>query len=399
MTPPAHRNQSLDVLRCIAVLLVLGFHYPYYGLWGRLGWIGVDLFFVLSGFLISGLLFQEYKRTGAINFKRFLIRRGLKIYPSFYLLIVLALVLSQARHSTVLRTQALVSAVFAQGYYSGTLFTVLSHTWSLSVEEHFYLLLPPLLMLFVAIRGRREPFRDLPLLFLILFAACLAFRWFRLPPSYVAHMTHMRIDSLFAGVTLGYLYHFRPVWFNKLTGHYALVAAFLFCLPAAFLDQYDRTMQTFGITGLLLGFSFLVAWSVVRTPRSAIGHAISKFAARIGFYSYSIYLWHTILGETFFSSDVSFWKFWSYIAICIPAGIAMAHLIEMPYLALREKHFPFPPCAAIAVDTSGPVGPHPDPLSTTPASLQTQVSSDLFAPGVTKTIVGTTKLFTTGDVP
>jgi len=77
MTPPSHRNQSLDVLRCIAVLLVLGSHYPYFRLWGRLGWIGVDLFFVLGGFLISGMLFQEYNRTGSINFKRFLIRRGL----------------------------------------------------------------------------------------------------------------------------------------------------------------------------------------------------------------------------------------------------------------------------------------------------------------------------------
>src|ERR1700758_1823216 len=94
MAKPSTRNESLDVLRCIAVLLVLGFHFPYYALWGRLGWIGVDLFFVLSGFLISGLLFQEYKATESINLLRFLIRRGLKIYPSFYLLIVSAGILS-----------------------------------------------------------------------------------------------------------------------------------------------------------------------------------------------------------------------------------------------------------------------------------------------------------------
>jgi peptidoglycan/LPS O-acetylase OafA/YrhL len=72
------RNQSLDVLRCAAVLLTVGFHFPYYGIWGRIGWIGVDLFFVLSGFLISGLLFQEHKDTGSVNFKRFILRRGLK---------------------------------------------------------------------------------------------------------------------------------------------------------------------------------------------------------------------------------------------------------------------------------------------------------------------------------
>ena len=334
------RNQSLDVLRCVAVLLVMGFHYPYYSLWGRLGWIGVDLFFVLSGFLISGILFQEYNATGSINFKRFLIRRGLKIYPSFYLLVVLALVLSQLQHSVLLRKQALISAVFAQGYYSGKLYTVLSHTWSLAVEEHFYILLPPLLLLLTVVCGKRDPFRYLPGLFVLLLCACLALRWFTLPASFAAHMTHMRIDSLFAGVLLGYLFHFRRAWFEKFATPYSLPLAFLFCLPAAFFDQYDRFMQTIGLTGLLIGFGLLVSWSVVRTPRNRIGATVARFAARIGFYSYSIYLWHTILGETFFSGNATFGRFWLYLVVCVVGGIGMAHLIELPYLALRDRRFP-----------------------------------------------------------
>jgi peptidoglycan/LPS O-acetylase OafA/YrhL len=343
MANSSSRNESLDVLRCVAILLVLGFHFPYYALWGRLGWIGVDLFFVLSGFLISGLLFQEYRKTGSISYKRFLIRRGLKIYPSFYLLIVMALVLSLLKHSAVLRAQALVSAVFAQGYYFGRfggLYTILAPTWSLAVEEHFYLLLPPLLLLLVAIRGRREPFRALPFFFVVMAVICLLFRWLQLPPTYVARVTHMRMDSLFAGVTLGYLYHFRQPLFRKLTGHYALVLALLFCLPAVFLDEHSRFVQTLGLSGLSLGFSFLVAWSVVRTPRNRVVRAISKIAARVGFYSYSIYLWHTVVGEALFHLGGSFWKFWAYILACLTAGIAMSHLIEMPYLALRDRWFP-----------------------------------------------------------
>ena len=74
------RNQSLDVLRGIAILLVLGRHFNYFPLWRQAGWIGVDLFFVLSGFLISGLLFQEYKNTGKLDVRRFILRRGLKIW-------------------------------------------------------------------------------------------------------------------------------------------------------------------------------------------------------------------------------------------------------------------------------------------------------------------------------
>jgi len=82
------RNRSLDVLRGIAILLVLGRHFNYFPLWRQAGWIGVDLFIVLSGFLISGLLFQEYKNTGKLDVRRFILRRGLKIWPSYYLLIL-----------------------------------------------------------------------------------------------------------------------------------------------------------------------------------------------------------------------------------------------------------------------------------------------------------------------
>src|ERR1051325_7889657 len=82
------RNQSLDVLRGVAVLLVIAYHYPYFSIM-KIAWIGVDLFFVLSGFLISGLLFLEIQRTGSIRIGRFLLRRGFKIYPAFYFYILL----------------------------------------------------------------------------------------------------------------------------------------------------------------------------------------------------------------------------------------------------------------------------------------------------------------------
>src|SRR5215471_10860874 len=77
------RYHSLDVLRGVAVLAVMCRHYV---IWLPMaaGWAGVDLFFVLSGFLISGLLFTDYKQNGRISVGRFLVRRGLKIYPPYY---------------------------------------------------------------------------------------------------------------------------------------------------------------------------------------------------------------------------------------------------------------------------------------------------------------------------
>ncbi len=84
-----NRNPQLDLLRGIAVLLVIAHHYPYYDLLHQIGWAGVDLFFVLSGFLISGLLFSDWKRYGRLSIGRFFVRRGLKIYPGFYVFLLI----------------------------------------------------------------------------------------------------------------------------------------------------------------------------------------------------------------------------------------------------------------------------------------------------------------------
>src|SRR5262245_42677041 len=95
------RALRLDLLRALAIFLVLGRHmYPLADrtpqpilfmcqLWRSSGWIGVDLFFVVSGFLVSGLLFSEYQQRGKIRIWRFYIRRGFKIYPAFYLMILI----------------------------------------------------------------------------------------------------------------------------------------------------------------------------------------------------------------------------------------------------------------------------------------------------------------------
>jgi peptidoglycan/LPS O-acetylase OafA/YrhL len=131
-------------------------------------------------------------------------------------------------------------------------------------------------------------------------------------------------------------------------------------------------MQTFGLTALLLGFSFLVAWAVVRTPKSKIGRALSKAAAKIGFYSYSIYLWHPALLYIFVYINWPgrpFQVFWTYAATCIVVGVAMAHLVELPYLVLRERIVPSPESAFhLSPTPTGTAGadvpsacPHPSP--------------------------------------
>jgi peptidoglycan/LPS O-acetylase OafA/YrhL len=332
------------VLRAIAVVSVVGHHVEHYSLWTKAGWIGVDLFFVLSGFLISGLLFQEYKTNGEIKILRFLLRRGLKIWPSYYLLLVVAMLiclLSQPTAFKTLKTQLISNVLVIQNYLPGSSYVILVHTWTLAVEEHFYLILPILLAFLIHSGKKGNPFRAIPLLSLAVAVVCLFFRVFTLKPFHMAWATHMRIDGLFGGVALSYLRHFKPEWFNRLTGNYALVLTAILISPAFLFEQSDRRMQTYGVTSLAVGFIFLVAWAVGRAPKSRVVRTILGATARIGLYSYSIYLWHTvfILALVGFQ-PVSFVRFWLYLACCIAGGIAMAHLVEIPYLRLRDRLIP-----------------------------------------------------------
>src|ERR1019366_6522082 len=133
------RSPQLDLLRGMAVLLVIAHHYPYYDYLYRVGWAGVDLFFVLSGFLISGLLFTDWKRTGRLSIGRFFLRRGLKIYPGFYVFLLIT-ALSLRLHGGRFWNEVLFLQDYLPNFWA--------HTWSLAVEEHFYLLLPFVLLIF-----------------------------------------------------------------------------------------------------------------------------------------------------------------------------------------------------------------------------------------------------------
>ena len=126
---------------------MLARHYDYPGVWSKSGWSGVDLFFVLSGFLISGLLFSEYQRNGSIDLKRFWIRRAFKIYPAFYAMILFVIILCFKAGS--LTRHIFSDLFFVQDYVS----PMAEHGWSLAVEEKFYFALP--VILWIAMRFKK----------------------------------------------------------------------------------------------------------------------------------------------------------------------------------------------------------------------------------------------------
>ena len=336
---------------------VLNFRQP--GSWWaalliRPGWTGVDLFFVLSGFLISGLLFTEFQKTGQIRFRRFAIRRALKLYPALYAVVVAVLLHRLVRPGDMglqdIVTPFLHDVLFVQSYLPGTY----GHFWSLSVEEHFYVLLPlTLYLLMRRVRGAvRDPFRPLPGIFLGVAAGCLGARLVHAlmvqPYHYQTHLfySHFRLDSLLFGVVLRYWWQFHPERVRgclERFGGYLVPVSLVLILPAFVLEQSNPFNYTMGLTCFYLGYGGLLIAFVRRSlPRAGVSGFLLRECSYVGRHSYSIYLFHVPL--TYQLRNHGYLRGWVgvplYLAASIVAGIVLAKLIELPVLRLRDRFFP-----------------------------------------------------------
>jgi peptidoglycan/LPS O-acetylase OafA/YrhL len=369
----SRRNLQLDVLRGLAILMVLACHsiFVQKPSWNaafiRAGWSGVDLFFVVSGFLISGLLFSEYRKTGGIRFRRFAIRRAVKIYPAFYAIVVVTVAAHFLQHPFSVQDEIWRHVVhdffFVQSYWEGTS----GHFWSLSVEEHFYILLPLALFFMIRKAGDRkdDPFTAIPKVFVTVAAAVLMarlanaktvvpFDWQRHP--YVVPFdweryltpTHLRLDSLLFGVVISYWYHFHRERFSGFAGRYRhaiLGAAGVFLSPLLFVSQYDPWMYTYGFVSVYLGYGCLLTGFLHVSP-SALWRPILigfRAIAHIGTYSYSIYLWHLTWLDVVVWLNLGHVRFLPILLFYVGAigvGMVAGKLIEIPALRLRERLFP-----------------------------------------------------------
>ncbi len=359
------RNQKLDILRTVAVLLVLGRHLQAPYSWYPIGWIGVDLFFVLSGFLISGLLFAEYRATGDIGWKRFFIRRGFKIYPAYYALIAATLFLQFLQRQRIQWLLYVREFFMVQNYFYPHIWP---HTWSLAVEEHFYILLPLLLLLLSRVwpgKSDAQPFRMIPYVCLLIAAFCLLLRYRAAAQlvdpnhnwAFILFPSHLRFDSLFFGVLLGYLHHFHLPEVTRIMARtpvriLLLLVSLLLIAPSLVLRLGSPFLLSFGLTTLYLGFGGILALSLYgwradgarsRFPRLGI----AALAAYIGRYSYSIYLWHGMVGQheqgffrLFWPGITDAWLFGLSIVLQLAVGILLSLAIEWPMLHLRDRWFP-----------------------------------------------------------
>jgi len=254
--------------------------------------------------------------------------------------------------------------LFFQNYKHG----IWRHTWTLAVEEHFYVLLPLFLVALIRLsKNRSNPFRPIPYVYGALAITILAMRYatanqpgFRFEDApKVLFPTHMRIDALFFGVVLGYLRHFQPEFLPNLLKNTRtrlfIQAATVMCL-SCILATYEesRFMLSFGLTLVQLGFGGVLVLSLyaqlptTATFWSALGRRAGNVFAYVGEYSYSIYLWHVaivahVLGVIVAAVPVHLGPAMQtviYVALSIGIGILMARIVEFPALALRNRLFP-----------------------------------------------------------
>lgn len=345
--PIIGRRAHLDVLRAIAVLLVLARHHRATGYLHHIGWIGVDLFFVLSGFLVAGLLFKEYRSTGKLRIGRFLLRRSLKIHPLFYLLLALTVLERALFRWNEPPVGYFVEVFFLQSYMTG----VWNHTWSLAVEEHFYLLLA--LLAWASARwwpGMR--FRTFLALCIGLAILCLAGRTcttLLLPFDEHTHLfaTHARLDALLCGVVLASWSHFRSVSFKGFfrTGiAWKTGMAVILLVPVFVLDVRSAFITSIGLTLIYISAAWWVG--LAATAGGASTSWTIQWTALLGRSSYAIYLVHLLMLDVarWFSGPI--WKLGSrgecafYIATSIGAGILLTVLVERPVLRWRDKLLP-----------------------------------------------------------
>lgn len=357
LTPPAGCVPGLDLLRTVAIGLVLLGHY--YGEFaaglghelaiGRVpvflfSWTGVDLFFVLSGYLIGRQLWRELAARGTIDVPRFLLRRGLRIWPFYFAFVAWLIALTGKPPASFIPDMLFVSN-YVHGNVSGG--------WSLSIEEQFYVCMP---LLLVALHESGVTMRRQFAAVAVLLAAAPGIRWLTLylhqgPVSadvfrqVVQFPFHTHADGLLAGVLIAWLSVYTPAalavrpWRRNLLLPGALIAA------GIVLHGLGRQLLAFSALALI--FSAAVIFAL--RDRSTF----SRLARLRGFYvlsrlSYGMYLNHFGIVLSMVPSFVAlratvgvYPAFFLGIALTGIASVVVSTctflLVESPFLQLREK--------------------------------------------------------------
>ena len=421
---------ALDGLRAIAVLSVLAYHFG--ADWAKGGFLGVDMFFVLSGYLITSLLLVEWGRTGRIQFAAFWARRARRLLPALFLVLIVVAIWARielpSNQWESLRGDSLWTFFYGanwhfiaagQSYFSSTP-SPLRHTWSLAIEEQFYLVWPLIVLgaLHVA-RGKQWLLTTVCGVGIVgSFVVMQATYTEGSDPSRPYYGTDARASQLLVGALLGILLlRWTPTSrAARLALQWAaLVAAVV--IVFAFVDASDtgRTLYYGGFLVFAVCTAIVVA-AVVQTTQSPLKAALSLAPIRwVGRISYGVYLWHWPIAVALDGQRTGITG-WELDLLRVAATFAVAalsyYLVELPIRQRRFKQVWTPrialPAAAtltivvVLVATAGAAPP--DPLAAKPGTVlgtdentAPEVAASTGAPTQRTLLLGDSVAYTLGD--
>jgi peptidoglycan/LPS O-acetylase OafA/YrhL len=337
------RIPSLDGLRAIAVFLVLLIHasrtrgFPDQAILkaiSRRGYVGVDVFFVISGFLITILILRELDRTERLSIVRFFARRGLRIIPAYATLLLAVAALQAAGLAQLRGRDWLAAFTYTTNFIQHPAWEI-GHSWSLSIEEHFYLVWPVLL----AIAPRTGGVSALGCM-----GFCFAARWailFLWPAqTQMAELwTFTRIDTIATGCLLAHLAwseRWRPYLDRYCANGNAVAATGLILTGSLAVSGYSGKFSV-GIAYSLNAVCIaLLAWAAMRRADTVVGRILNhRFLISVGVASYSLYLWQQLFLQP--ESTQPWCVFPLNLVLAVLVALLSYRMIERPFLFLKGR--------------------------------------------------------------
>lgn len=363
------RLNGLDSLRAIAILLVLMTHYrglvsheDTFGFLTEVGWTGVDLFFVLSGYLIGNQLLSVLAKGGDFSLRLFYTRRLLRTLPNYYVVLAIYFLFPLAL-TGVSRSPLWEFLTFTQNF-SLRPDQTFTHSWSLCIEEQFYLFVPALVLL--AFRKTSNVNWVWGGMACVFFLAMLnrAYMWYSLGGSamtdldnfqYIYYSSFSRFDGLVPGVAIALLKNFYPQFFSRCLarGNYFFVVGLVCTLFAYSFSMnyikdehgYTASFAIFGFPAIAISYTLLLIAAL--SPQTLLYKIAIPGAGKLAIWSYAIYLIHkplfAVLAAPVATAGVDVRNWYGVVIIwgvSIFAGWLLFILVETPFMRIRTKYFP-----------------------------------------------------------
>ncbi len=340
---------ELDGLRALSVGFVLLIHGSFGHITG--GFLGVDIFFVISGFIITRLLMSEYSKTGRLDFKKFYMRRIIRIFPPLLVCVIMGVLYMGLTQDQTFKDMSLMvvsSLFFVSNFQSTEIMGVIAHTWSLAIEEQFYIIWPALFL--CLLRGKpRSIFIVLTTIVILTILARIYILKAGINPKYIYSLTFTRIDGLAIGALLAvseksfvnYCGRLLPLVSNvTLT---LAMSAVCFCL--FFVTLGFMTHNVFAFTGFAV-FSAALIFSAIYAPKT---HLIKRglnleIMRYFGRRSYGLYLYHYPIFRAIEYGYVPTSPVSHIAVLAFKLGVSFLvtelswRFMEKPLLALKTKY-------------------------------------------------------------